>query len=70
MIVSASLAFEFGVVYHNTLLAFCWVIASVGSRVLAVGSQTGKEFLCDVFMSIRAARPLPMYSVPGLIDHF
>ena len=23
MIVSASLAFEFGVVYHNTLLAFC-----------------------------------------------
>ena len=40
------------------------------SRVLAVGSQTGKEFLCDVFMSIRAARPLPMYSVPGLIDHF
>ena len=25
MIVSASLAFEFGVVYHNTLLAFCWV---------------------------------------------
>ena len=40
------------------------------SRVLAVGAQTGKEFLCDVFMSVRAARPLPMYSVPGLIDHF
>ena len=34
MIVCASLAFEFGVVYHNTLLAFCWVIASVGSWVL------------------------------------
>lgn len=40
------------------------------SRVLAVGSQTGKEFLCDVFLRVRAARPLPMYSVPGLIDHF
>lgn len=39
-------------------------------RVLAVGSSTGKQFLCDVFMSIKAARPLPMYSVPGLIDHF
>ena len=38
-------------------------------RVLAVASQTGKQFLCDVFMSIKAARPLPMYSVPGLIDH-
>lgn len=40
------------------------------SRVLAVGAQTGKEFLCDVFLRVRAARPLPMYSVPGLIDHF
>lgn len=39
-------------------------------RVLAVSSQTGKQFLCDVFLSCRAARPLPMYSVPGLIDHF
>ncbi|AXH76238.1 MAG: major capsid protein [Microviridae sp.] len=39
-------------------------------RVLAVSSQTGKQFLCDVFLHIRAARPLPMYSVPGLIDHF
>jgi len=39
-------------------------------RVLAVTSQIGKQFLCDVFTRIRAARPLPMYSVPGLIDHF
>ena len=39
-------------------------------RVLAVASQTGKQFLCDCFISERAARPLPMYSVPGLIDHF
>ncbi|WNK14346.1 MAG: major capsid protein [Microvirus sp.] len=38
-------------------------------RVLAVTSQTGKQFLCDCFTSITAARPLPMYSVPGLIDH-
>lgn len=39
-------------------------------RVLAVSSQVGKQFLLDVFSSVRAARPLPMYSVPGLIDHF
>lgn len=39
-------------------------------RVLAVPSQTGKQFICDTFFNIRAARPLPMYSVPGLIDHF
>lgn len=39
------------------------------SRILAVAS-TGKQFLFDSFFDIRAARPLPMYSAPGLIDHF
>ena len=39
-------------------------------RILATSSQTGKHFLLDVFKRIKAARPLPMYSVPGLIDHF
>lgn len=39
------------------------------SRTLAVSNQVGKEFLADAFIKIRAARPLPMYSVPGLIDH-
>jgi len=39
-------------------------------RVLAVPAQTGKHFICDSFFDIRAARPLPLYSVPGLIDHF
>lgn len=38
------------------------------SRVIAVPSQP--QFLLDVFMNINTVRPLPMYSVPGLIDHF
>lgn len=39
-------------------------------RVVAVSPSVGKQFLLDAFIGIRAARPLPMYSVPGLIDHF
>lgn len=40
-------------------------------RILAVGSgASGQEFICDTFFNIKAARPMPMYSVPGLIDHF
>ncbi|QXP08640.1 MAG: major capsid protein [Arizlama microvirus] len=39
-------------------------------RVLAVPSSTGKQLICDTFFNIHAARPLPLYSVPGLIDHF
>lgn len=39
-------------------------------RVLAVPASTGKQVICDTFFNINAARPLPLYSVPGLIDHF
>lgn len=31
---------------------------------------TQPQLLCDMFFDVKAARPLPMYSVPGLIDHF
>ena len=41
------------------------------SRTLAVGAAAnGQQLICDSFFRVRAARPLPMYSVPGLIDHF
>ena len=41
------------------------------ARNLAVGSAAnGQQLLLDAFFSTTAARPLPMYSVPGLIDHF
>jgi hypothetical protein len=40
-------------------------------RVLAVGSAAqGQEFIFDAFFDVKMARPMPMYSVPGLIDHF
>jgi len=41
------------------------------ARNLAVGAAAnGQQLLLDAFFNINAARPLPMYSVPGLIDHF
>ncbi|WNK14331.1 MAG: major capsid protein [Microvirus sp.] len=40
-------------------------------RVVAVGAAAnGQQFIFDSFFDIKAARCLPMYSVPGLIDHF
>lgn len=38
------------------------------SRALAV--QDEPEFIFDSFMSLTCMRPMPVYSVPGLIDHF
>lgn len=41
------------------------------SRVVAVGaSANGQQFLFDSFFDCKTARPMPLYSVPGLIDHF
>lgn len=37
-------------------------------RVIAVPSEP--HFLFDAYFSARTARPMPTYSVPGLIDHF
>lgn len=40
-------------------------------RTTAVGSAAnGQQFLMDAFFDCKMARPMPMYSVPGLIDHF
>lgn len=38
------------------------------SRVKAVTSEP--DFLLDVAFDLQCARPMPVYSVPGLIDHF
>jgi len=38
------------------------------SRVIAV--ETEPQFLFDSHFRLKCARPMPVYSVPGLIDHF
>lgn len=37
-------------------------------RVVAVPSEP--EFILDSYINMRCARPMPVYSVPGLIGHF
>ncbi len=38
-------------------------------RVLAVTSKVSNQFFADIFVQNRATRPMPIYSIPGLIDH-
>nr|QRQ90024.1 MAG: major capsid protein [Microviridae sp.] len=41
------------------------------SRVVAVGAAAnGQQFIFDSFFDCKTVRPMPLYSVPGLIDHF
>lgn len=42
-------------------------------RVLAAGASAGttnQQFLCDALFESRVTRPMPTYSVPGMIDRF
>ena len=38
------------------------------SRILAV--QNEPQFIIDSFIEMKCARPMPVYGVPGLVDHF
>lgn len=37
-------------------------------RIIAVPAEP--HFLCDLWLDLKTDRPMPVYSVPGLIDHF
>lgn len=39
------------------------------NRVLAVSSEVENQFLADMYFVNKTTRPMPIYSVPGLIDH-
>ena len=39
-------------------------------RTLAVSSDVEDQFLCDFYFDATWVRPMPLYSVPGLADHF
>lgn len=38
-------------------------------RTLAVPSSTSHQFIADIYVEEIATRPMPLYSIPGLIDH-
>ncbi len=42
---------------------------NVVDRVLAVSSRVSDQLFGDIFIQNRTTRPMPLYSIPGLIDH-
>lgn len=43
--------------------------AATVNRVLAVSDNLSAQLFCDVYVRCLATRPMPLYSIPGLIDH-
>ena len=58
---------------YSTLpsLSDSWIREDSGTvnRVLAVSDNVSAQLFADFYVQCRATRPMPMYSVPGLIDH-
>lgn len=52
-------------------LSDSWIREDSGTvnRVLAVSETNSNQLWCDIFVKNRATRPMPLYSIPGLIDH-
>lgn len=39
------------------------------NRVLAVSDNVSAQLFCDIYIRNLCTRPMPLYSIPGLIDH-
>lgn len=59
--------------YYASLpqLSDAWIRedASNVDRALAVTSAVSHQFIADIFVKNSSVRPMPLYSIPGLIDH-
>ena len=52
-------------------LSDSWIRESAATvdRVLAVTSSVSNQMFADLYVQCKATRALPLYSIPGLIDH-
>ena len=59
--------------FYETLpsLSDSWIRedSAIVNRVLAVSDRLANQLFGDIYVQCRATRPMPLYSVPGLIDH-
>lgn len=66
-------AWHLGDTYQETpLLSDEWIREDKSNvnRCLAVTSDVSNQILMDIYIMNNAIRPMPMYSIPGMVDHF
>lgn len=39
------------------------------NRVIAVSDKLANQLFCDIYVRCSCTRPMPLYSIPGLVDH-
>lgn len=66
-------SWHFGDRYQSTpLLGDSWIKEDKSNvdRALAVNSSVSNQIFADLWIEMLATRPLPVHSIPGLVDHF
>lgn len=60
--------------YYSTqpTLSAAWIKETRNNldRTIAVSEQLEDQLLADFYFKMKMARPMPIYSIPGLIDHY
>ena len=54
------------------ILSKAWIQEDLApiDRALAVSHYVADQMLFDILVNNKATRPMPLYSIPGLVDHF
>ena len=59
--------------YYQTtpILSAAWIqeTALNVDRTLAISSETAPQFIADIYVQNKTTRAMPLYSIPGMIDH-
>lgn len=59
--------------YYTSLpkLSDSWIRedSSVVNRAIAVSDRVSNQLFCDIHVKCWCRRPMPLYSIPGLVDH-
>lgn len=58
--------------YYKALptLGSTWIAENKGNIARTLAVQSEDQFIADFYFKMKCVRPLPIYSIPGLIDHF
>lgn len=65
------LLWHYGDAYEDApTLSESWIYEDGANVKRTLYTSTVDDFFCDIYLDIDAIRPMPLYSVPGLIDHF
>lgn len=54
------------------MLSEKWIVEPTENidRTIAAGSDLTHQFIVDMFFNCQATRPMPVFSIPGMLDHF